>query len=282
MDKFISYASNFEDVMLWRALRSVKSGFYIDVGAHHPTIDSVTRAFYERGWQGINIEPISHLHALLMQDRPRDININMAVSSFSGNMTFFDVVGTGLSTTNIQIAQRHKNEGKIVNEYQVPVTTLEEIYSAHNVTEVHFLKIDVEGAEAAVLKMGAFDKVRPWVVIVEATEPNTPIPSHARWEHLLVEAEFQPIYFDGVNRYYLSKDHPELADFFRVPPNVFDNFIQHQCWLAHKGLIEYEQYAKNLEKRIQKMSASWSWKLTKPFRAPFVLFTDLINRRNKD
>ena len=30
---FISYAQNFEDVMLWRALKHISEGFYIDIGA---------------------------------------------------------------------------------------------------------------------------------------------------------------------------------------------------------------------------------------------------------
>ena len=50
---FISYAQNFEDVMLWRTLRLFGPGFYIDIGANHPTRDSVTRSLYERGWRGI-------------------------------------------------------------------------------------------------------------------------------------------------------------------------------------------------------------------------------------
>ena len=58
---FVSYAQNFEDVMLWRALRHVESGFYIDVGAAHPDDYSVTRAFYDRGWSGINVEPTSRV-----------------------------------------------------------------------------------------------------------------------------------------------------------------------------------------------------------------------------
>ena len=54
---FISYAQNMEDVLLWRALHDVQAGFYIDVGAADPRLDSVTMAFYERGWHGINIDP---------------------------------------------------------------------------------------------------------------------------------------------------------------------------------------------------------------------------------
>ena len=62
---FVSYAQNFEDVMLWRALREVTHGFYIDVGAADPDSDSVTRAFYDRGWSGINVEPVAGAMRLL-------------------------------------------------------------------------------------------------------------------------------------------------------------------------------------------------------------------------
>ena len=49
----ISYAQNFEDVMLWRALKHVERGFYIDIGAQDPVVDSVSLAFYEQGWRGV-------------------------------------------------------------------------------------------------------------------------------------------------------------------------------------------------------------------------------------
>jgi hypothetical protein len=53
----ISYAHNFEDVLLDRCFRNVSNGFYIDVGAWDPVVDSVTHHFYEKGWHGINGEP---------------------------------------------------------------------------------------------------------------------------------------------------------------------------------------------------------------------------------
>jgi hypothetical protein len=67
---FISYAQNYEDVMLWRALKHVQHGFYIDVGANDPTDDSVTKAFYVRGWRGINVEPLKLHHQDLLEARP--------------------------------------------------------------------------------------------------------------------------------------------------------------------------------------------------------------------
>jgi hypothetical protein len=42
---FVSYAQNFEDVMLWRAFRDVEQGFYVDLGAQDPLVDSVSLAF---------------------------------------------------------------------------------------------------------------------------------------------------------------------------------------------------------------------------------------------
>ena len=75
---FTSYAQNCEDVLLWRVLKGVHRGVYVDVGASHPVVDSVTFAFYERGWRGINIEPVAADHALLQLYRPGDINLQLA------------------------------------------------------------------------------------------------------------------------------------------------------------------------------------------------------------
>jgi hypothetical protein len=85
----ISYAQNQEDVILHCALREVGQGFYIDVGAQHPVVDSVTKLFYEQGWRGINIDPMPQWVSLLQADRPRDINLQMAAGAQRGQMSFF-------------------------------------------------------------------------------------------------------------------------------------------------------------------------------------------------
>src|SRR5215831_3973844 len=81
---FISYAQNFEDVMLWRALKHIDKGFYIDVGANDPDKDSVTKAFYERGWRGINVEPVPQWFERLEKARPRDLNLQLALGAEPG------------------------------------------------------------------------------------------------------------------------------------------------------------------------------------------------------
>ena len=102
---FISYAQNYEDVLLNRVFKDKTQGFYIDIGALHPTFDSVTKAFYDRGWTGINIEPIKEFYSIFIKDRPRDINLNIAISNTESNLDFFEVLGQpGNSTLNKDIA----------------------------------------------------------------------------------------------------------------------------------------------------------------------------------
>ena len=91
---FRSYAQNFEDVILWRALKDIDKGFYIDIGAHDPIINSVSLAFYERGWRGIHVEPLSALAAKLRAARPDEKVIEAAIAAKAGEITLFEIEGT--------------------------------------------------------------------------------------------------------------------------------------------------------------------------------------------
>jgi FkbM family methyltransferase len=221
---FVSYAQNFEDVMLWRALKHVEKGFYIDVGANDPTIDSVTLAFYERGWRGINIEPMRQYFDMLCEKRPEDINLPVAVSDSRGELTFFDIPDTGLSTIDAAIAQTHAAAGRTIVEQAIPVTTLSDICAEHVHGPIHFLKIDVEGLEGAVLRGMDFQKWRPWILVIEATRPQSQVTNHAEWERMVLDAKYRFAYFDGLNHYYVASEHEDLMAAFKAPPNVFDNF----------------------------------------------------------
>jgi FkbM family methyltransferase len=233
---FISYAQNHEDVMLYRALREVKHGFYVDVGAQDPIIDSVTKAFYERGWRGINIEPDAEYFHKLEDDRPHDVNLLTAVGCEPGVIPFYNVARTGLSTTSEVYARRHKEAGYDVNLITVPCTTLDRICTDGSVETVHFLKIDVEGSERAVLEGFSFEAVRPWIVVVEATEPNSNRKVFAQWEDLLLKHLYQFEYFDGLNRFYIAAERAELARHFSCPPNPFDQYVSYHLWWARESL----------------------------------------------
>jgi predicted nucleic acid-binding Zn-ribbon protein len=104
--------------------------------------------------------------------------------------------------------------------------------------EVHFLKIDVEGAERAVLEGADFEKVRPWIVVVEATAPLSTERIEHLWEHILLQAGYQRAFFDGVNLYYVAQEHSELIETLAAPPNALDDFkpvrmAEAEAQLAH-------------------------------------------------
>jgi len=222
---FVSYAQNFEDVILWRALGRIKAGFYIDAGAWSPDIDSVTRAFYERGWHGINAEPNPVWHRRLCEKRPRDINLLAALSDRVETLNFYVVGETGLSTTNIDYAREHENKGYSTQSILCPTTTLNIIWEEYvQEQEVHFMKVDVEGMEKAVLKGNDWKTHRPWIVLVESTYPNSEIPIYQEWESILLKADYDFVYADGLNRFYLANEHAELSSAFAYPPNYLDDF----------------------------------------------------------
>tara|TARA_R110000823_G_scaffold130015_12_gene257940 strand:- start:60356 stop:61834 length:1479 start_codon:yes stop_codon:yes gene_type:complete len=223
---FVSYAQNFEDVMLWRALKDVEHGFYIDVGAQDPEVHSVTKAFYDVGWRGMNIEPVAAWHALLEQARPEDTNLKLAVASASGNRTFYEIPDTGLSTFDRLTAERHAEKlGVEFRAVEVETATLNELIERRGIEVIHFLKVDVEGAEGEVLASLDFSRHRPWIIVVEVTLPMTQVETVSSWPSLLLEAGYSSLYFDGINRFFVDSGHAGLAAAFAYPPNCFDDFV---------------------------------------------------------
>lgn len=210
--------------MLWRALSHVENGAYIDIGAQDPIIDSVSLAFHERGWRGIHVEPIHAYAELLRQQRPGDLVIQAAVGDGPPLLKFFETPGGGISTADPVIAAQHIRRGIFVREIVVPCIALSSVFDACTSADIHWLKIDAEGYEFPILRSWGKSPARPWVVVVESTIPLTQIDVHETWEPLLLQNGYRFVYFDGLNRYYISSLHPELDAAFRAPPNVFDNF----------------------------------------------------------
>lgn len=225
MTGIISYAQNFEDVILWRALGHIPNGTYLDVGAHHPDIDSVSRAFYDRGWRGVHVEPGPEVAQLLRDKRPGDMVVQAMVSDEAGVRTFYETPGGGLSTADRDIAEFHREQyGVPVSVTSVVSVTLDDVLDQVPGNEIHWLKIDVEGFERQVLLSWRTSPRRPWIVVVEATYPKTQTPTHATWEDLVLAKGYEFAYDDGLNRFYLSEDHHDLRERLIHPPNVFDEF----------------------------------------------------------
>jgi FkbM family methyltransferase len=254
---FISYAQNFEDVMLWRALKHVQKGFYIDVGAWSPNIDSVTRLFYENNWRGINVEPNPEFHAQYGIKRPEDINLKVAVGDREGCVLINFMSNPGLSTAVDQFAKQHESAGWTIDKQEVSMTTLAAICKQHikENQDIHFLKVDVEGLEEAALRGNDWTTYRPWIVLVEATLPMTQVESYQEWESILINAGYAFAYADGLNRFYVANQHAELLDSFRYPPNVFDSFVLNSQQEAEAKAQQAEVKVQQAEVKVQKAEA---------------------------
>ena len=265
---FISYAQNYEDVMLWRALKHVKNGFYIDVGAAWPDEHSVTKAFYLIGWTGINIEPNPKLNQLLMEQRLEDKNLAVAVSDKIGHISFNVIESTGLSTASDEIAEQHRNNSWQIQRLDVETTTLADICKRYKPLnqEIHFLKVDVEGMEESVLRGNDWEQYRPWIVVVEATLPMSPVESYKSWEAILTEAKYHFAYADGLNRFYVADEHLELLEAFRYQPNYFDNFKVISQLEAEARAEQEKNTMQDYGATLNAVYDSRSWKLTGPLR----------------
>ena len=147
----VSYAQQFEDVMLWRALKDVSNGAYIDIGANDPVVDSVSLLFYEKGWRGMHVEPMPEFAQRLREAREDEEVLEAAVGESDGEIELYSFGGTGLTTSIRQHAERHQKDGRAVELIKVPCLPLSKIFERFNRRHVHWLKIDVEGMETEVL-----------------------------------------------------------------------------------------------------------------------------------
>jgi FkbM family methyltransferase len=219
---FVSHAQNFEDVRLWRAFSDIMEGRYLDIGAQDPVRDSVSLAFYERGWRGVHVEPTPAYAAAMRLARPDETVIEAAVSTASGPIQFFEIPETGLSTGIGEIANRHAKAGWDHRMIAVPTVTLAGLYDLMGDAQIHWLKIDVEGMEADVIKSWGDHPARPIALVIEATAPSTQTLSHAPWYDLILSRGYRDVLFDGLSRYFIHETHAERGEALALSPNVFD------------------------------------------------------------
>ena len=241
---FVSYAQHGEDVILWRALGDRGPGFYIDVGAFHPTDDSVTQALYEHGWRGINIEPQSDRLAAFERERPKDTNLCLAIGDQDGTATLTIPRNPGWASTATLPLEGDDAEGTIAVD--VPARRLDTLLAELGVDRIDVLNIDVEGAEAAVVRGLLDSPVRPSVCVVAGVAPGIGPAAGDEAVALLAEAGYVHCLFDGLH-HYLTLD-PALQPALSAPANPRDDFVP-------VALVRLEEERDNLNATIATLIA---------------------------
>lgn len=192
-----SYAQQGEDLILREMLAYAQSGFYVDVGAHHPFRFSNTYLFYKQGWRGINIDAMPGSMKLFDRFRPRDINIQCGVAyefekqRGGGQMIYYSFNEPALNGFTPLLETKYANHPlyHLLEKIPVSVRTLEDILDEYmpRDTNIDFLSIDVEGLDLEVLKSHNFTKYRPKIILIESWDTTLETLPENETYHFLKE-----------------------------------------------------------------------------------------------
>ena len=172
MAKRQSFSQFGEDLFL-RSYFGDRQGLYIEIGGNHPFRLSNTYLLYRMGWKGLVVEPIRKLYVKHRRLRPRDIQINAAVSDRTGDLTFYQMIPPVLSTCDPKEVEKMLSSGSalLLHKYSVPTTTVAELYRTHLAPRpISLLSIDTEGYDMAVLRGVDWEEMNPEIVICEAND----------------------------------------------------------------------------------------------------------------
>ena len=170
--------------MAWRqasrdnaAKISKQIGFYVDIGAFAPIQHSNTYWFYRRGWRGINVDATPGSMRIFRRVRPRDINLEMAISSHAGSLTYYTWgVPNVMNTTSKEVAEQITRQGgQKPQETLIQARTLESVFneSLPSGQIIDFMTVDVENHNFEVIKSNNWSKYKPRVVLVEADNDSS-------------------------------------------------------------------------------------------------------------
>ncbi len=171
-----SYSQEGEDMLLERFLEHKQCGFYVDVGAHHPKRFSNTYRLYRRGWRGLNIDANPGSMTLFQHIRPRDINIEAAVSSIPQELTYYVFNEPALNTFKRDLElERAGGIYSIVKEVNILTAPLWQLLDQHvpTNTRIDLLTVDVEGLDIDVLRSNDWCRYSPEFILVECLGAST-------------------------------------------------------------------------------------------------------------
>ena len=167
-----SYSQEGEDLILRRIFESQTTGFYVDVGAHHPKRFSNTNYFYKRGWRGINIDPNPDSEKLFRKFRPCDINLVCGISDEPGELPYFMFNEPALNTFSRELVESRAphTHYRVIATKTIRLERLDSILAKHLPPRTHidFMSIDAEGYDLNIIHSNNWEIYRPTCVVVEA------------------------------------------------------------------------------------------------------------------
>ncbi len=192
----LCYAQDGEDLILDRLLEGQHSGFYVDVGAHHPLRFSNTYLFYLRGWRGINIDAEPGSMRPFCKYRHRDINVECGVAAQPGKLPYFRFNEPALNTFDqAEAGLKDRPPYRLVEQVDVAVRRLDDLLAEHLPPgqAIDFLTIDVEGKDREVLESNDWVRFRPRFILAETLRTDMLHISSCPVVQFLSEQGYTPV-----------------------------------------------------------------------------------------
>lgn len=194
----VHYAEFAEDIMVNRIFKNFNSGFYVDIGAYHPFKGSLTCNLYAKGWNGINCDLSKTSIDLFDIARPKDININCAISDFTGETSYYE--NSPINQQN-SLINKNSNQKKIkIQSYQ-----LNEILFLNNIKNVDYINIDTEGNELRILNGIDFTKIKPYLFTIEDNSFDFNDSIKKEKINFMAQKNYQLINVIGVTMFFVKK-----------------------------------------------------------------------------
>jgi len=191
----LCYSQDGEDLFLDRLIDGAPTGFYIDVGAHHPVRFSNTYMFYLRGWRGINIDAQPGSMDPFRRLRPRDINLECGVGAAAGILPYYQFNEPALNTFDRAEAElKDTPPYRIVDRIEVAMRRLDALLDEHLPAgqAIDFLTVDVEGKDLEVLESNNWQRYRPRLVLAETLRTELLNLSACPLVRFLAEQGYRP------------------------------------------------------------------------------------------
>ena len=163
------YSQFDEELVIRDFFQDRRGGFFLDVGAADPTINSTT--FYlekHLDWTGFAVDAVLDYGILWQMQRPRSRFFNYLITDHAaGPETFYRA---GVRTLSSTIKDRKWGEQTLgAVEVQVPTMTLTKLLDDNGIARIDFLSMDIEESEPAALKGFDIERFRPDLVCIEAS-----------------------------------------------------------------------------------------------------------------
>ena len=196
----IHYGEFGEDILVNRILKNLETGKYVDVGCYHPYKGSLTAQLYKKGWKGINIDLSKSSIDLFNLVRKEDINLNLAVSDFNGQTSYFE--NSPINQQN-SLIKNNDNQKKI----EIDCKNLNLILEENKFEKFEYLNIDVEGSEQNVINGINLSKYRPILITIENNNLHINDYIESETYKILIKNNYTFISKTGVTNFFLKNEY---------------------------------------------------------------------------